>query len=326
MICADSLDEAEDEDSGVKFACWGQSSDRFYTGSSDGHVIAWDIKAPAGKSFVRTVLKAAGGIYAGAFSKDFSKLIIGDDTGTVHLLAMDDSDLSDEALPIRKNSAEVLGASASNGLLPTNIKRPKLVIPHPEPPCPYDPDIMQDVEETTIEISNHYLQEGQLRGYPNSDFPNACKAVFQGPNYHETLLYRFDAHEEEDASKPLLPQFLKKQQFLLAEQDRKSRNKAEQILKQDRKIHRPTVSSDLQAHQKNIDLDLDFAKLSLSTQEELKRDRVELEGDFVFDYELLPSRNHAFLGESSARSGEELRSRDLSKSRSRSLSYLRDSS
>ncbi|RAL61727.1 hypothetical protein DID88_002795 [Monilinia fructigena] len=101
-------------DTGVKFAAWGKTSDRFYTGASDGRVKAWDIKRPRGKALVREVLAASGGIGAGAFSPDFSKLIIGDATGKVHLLTrsendheLENSDLEDSPDSLRSQAGKL---------------------------------------------------------------------------------------------------------------------------------------------------------------------------------------------------------------------------
>jgi WD40 repeat protein len=292
-----SLDEPENEDSGVKFACWGNSPDRFYTGSSDGELIAWNVKAPVGGAHVRTLLRLTGGIYAGSFSKDFSKLIIGDDTGKVHLLAIDDSDLLDPTLEVGDLS---LSRMTPDNLVPVKFNRPKLVIPHPEPPPPNadNINIMQDGELSTLQISSRYLERGQLRLFPNSEFPRARKAIYQGPNYSETLLYRFEAHEDYDSTQPLLAKFLEKQQFIVDEQSYRK----EQIQEKEKELRLQTIRppripwQEQKAHRANINLDLDFRNLSLSTQRSFNRERVEFEGDFVFDYELMPSDQHVFLG------------------------------
>lgn len=309
---ADSLDEPENEDSGVKFACWGRSNDRFYTGSSDGYVKSWNIKAASGKAFVRDVLKVAGGIYTGAFSKDYSKLIVGDDTGTVYLLSIDDSDLEENKSAVildrPRGVVDLVTSTSSNDLLPANLIRPKLIIPHPPPPPPHGSEIIQKIEDA-VEISNRFLNEGQLRIFPNHDFPMARRAVFQGPNYHETLLYRFEAHEDNNASRPLLPTYLVKQQFIQNAKDQ-SQEIGDQPINFE-ELQYPgnqlclfaSRQSDRRAHANNMSLELDFEKMSLSTKASLEQDRVEVEGDFVFNYELLPSREHLHLGHSRNQSG-----------------------
>jgi len=300
----ESLDEPGNEDSGVKFASWGSSSDRFYTGSSDGVLKVWDIKAPPGKAFLHDVLKVAGGIYVGAFSKDFSKLLIGDDTGKVHFLTVNENYLSLDLKSRGRYEADIpcLLAQSTNGLLSGNTKRPKLIIPHPDPPNPNNIDATQQcVEKTSAEIALQFLEEGHLRLFPNREFPSASRAVFQGPNYNETLLYRFEAHEDSDATKPLKPEFLSKQQFQ-ADLNQQRLNEEAQQSEENKSCQRtlrspPSLFESLQRHQMNLALDLNFENLSLSTKESLLQDRIEFEGDFIFDHELMPSKKHPLLGD-----------------------------
>jgi len=253
---------------------WGQSVNRFYTGASDGKVKAWDITRQPGDAFVRNVLTVTGGISAGSFSKDFTQLVIGDATGKVHLLKIDDSDIGDgEVFQPAKSPIPGKSSLERGGLLPTTVKRPKVVIPHPEPPPPENFDIQ--VEQTGQELAQIFVEEGQLRVHQDRGI-----GAIQGPNYLETGLFHLEAHEEYDGSKPLLPEWQAKQQSeLLGQRD-------------DIRLPRlPHVeSSDLTAHEENLSLDLDFSRLSLSAQEELKRDRCELhwENNHKFKYELFP--------------------------------------
>ncbi|RDL38248.1 uncharacterized protein BP5553_02588 [Venustampulla echinocandica] len=197
-------------DAGVKFATWGQTCERLYTGSSDGRVNAWNVQAPPRKAFIRTVLEVSGGISAGVFSKDYSKLLIGDSTGKVHLLAFDDSDAEVET-PLLDPPTIGLGARLST--LPVAIPQPpKLVVPHAEPPIPSSPDeksnnISTD-EESGPELAHKFLAEGQLILYPDP-----LVGAVQGPNYYETSLFRAEAHEEEDIKRPLKPSFRASQKF-----------------------------------------------------------------------------------------------------------------
>ncbi|TVY35634.1 Rik1-associated factor [Lachnellula subtilissima] len=200
-------------DEGVKFASWGRSSQRFYTGSSDGRVKAWNIHEAPGNALVRHVLEVSGGISVGAFSRDFSKLLVGDATGKVHLLAYDDSDLSEGEEESSKTDERPTFIPAGSGPLRKAFsKRPKVIIPHPEPPPPLqyvgESYAMESLERSAQELALEFLVQGRLRLHPDS----AIGAV-QGPNYAETKLYRMEAHEEGDALKPLLPEFQTKQQY-----------------------------------------------------------------------------------------------------------------
>lgn len=263
-------------DAGVKFASWGKTVDRFYTGSSDGKVKAWNIRKPKGHTFVRTVLAVSGAISTGAFSKNFSKLLIGDSTGKVHLLEVDDSDpnspdqestptdgsLSGTRIPIKTPSALTLPE-----------KRPKVIIPHPEPDPP--PGFKRREELTAQDIALQYLEEGHLTVHPDP----AIGAV-QGPNYTETMLFRYEAHEEADCTLPLLPEWQAKQRYENPDREEELRLPRLSLVK----------SSNPTQHAYNMSLDLDFSRLSLNTQQELTRDGVDLdfEPEQKFDFELLP--------------------------------------
>ena len=291
-------------DSGVKFASWGKTADRFYTGSSDGKVKAWDVRKPKGNAFVRTVLSVSGGITAGAFSENFSRLLIGDATGKVHLLGIDEE--SEEPGPTNASDSEEEGVGNPSRLKKLNgsdrrqtsavlakgsdvllvnpevyghailAKRPKVIVPHPEPPSPASFQLdVENEEMTAYDMAQYYLDEGQLQMHPDP----AIGAV-QGPNYTETLLFLKEAHENDDPTLPLLPEYQSKQQY--------------QIQSQERRLKLPCLpevaSSDRTLHEKNLSLDLDISRLSLATQEELARDGVDL--DFWpavdFNFELSP--------------------------------------
>jgi hypothetical protein len=262
----------------VKFASWGKTTDRFYTGSSDGKVKAWDVRAPRGEAFVRTVLSVSGGISAGTFSKNFSKLLVGDATGKVHLLGVDDSDLEDEEVPEGASANPSVGQRLTGFEAgpPPSTRRPKVIIPHPEPlrPVAFQQRITGD-EETGQSIARTYIEEGQLALHPDRGI-----GVIQGPNYAETLLYRFEAHEEDDGTRPLRPEWNTRQQFHLHSQV--SHLQLPRL---------PDVrSSNSEHHLTNKALDLDISRLSLSVREALERDGVDIdfEEDHVFEFGLTP--------------------------------------
>jgi hypothetical protein len=261
-------------DEGVKFAAWGQSSQRFYTGSSDGRVKAWNIYAAPGKALVRHVLEVSGGITVGAFSRDFSKLLIGDATGKVHVLAYDDSDLDEEDQGSSKPRSKTTPSpgSGSCALRKAFSKRPKVIIPHPEPPPPLQSEseiAVESVERSGQELAWEFLFEGRLVLHPDP----AIGAV-QGPNYAETNLYRLEAHEEGDASKPLLPEFQAKQQH--------EKSRTTKIIEFPELP--PVQCSDLALHARNVALDLT-----------LEREGVDLDWDHRFEKE--PTPRFAIFGD-----------------------------
>lgn len=76
----------EEGDPGVMMTVWGQESSRLYTGSSDGIVKCWDIMRAPEDVLIRDVGSLGAGIQSGAFSPDFSHLLVGDADGGVHIL------------------------------------------------------------------------------------------------------------------------------------------------------------------------------------------------------------------------------------------------
>lgn len=89
----------ERADTGVRFAQWGHSTDRFYTGSSDGVVKAWNIKRATEDSLVRDVVQLEAGVMCGAFSADYSNLLLGDTAGTLKILSVQAGDDVDQDEP-----------------------------------------------------------------------------------------------------------------------------------------------------------------------------------------------------------------------------------
>ncbi|KAJ8071092.1 hypothetical protein OCU04_001435 [Sclerotinia nivalis] len=259
-------------DTGVKFAAWGKTSDRFYTGASDGKVKAWDIQRPRGKALVREMLAASGGIGAGAFSSDFSKLIIGDATGKVHLLTRseDDPELEDSGLEESENSSGVQPRKQNRG--GPHLRGPRLIKHHPEPAPPDDRNIQDS--DTGVEISNHFV----LKNYITIN-PDPAIGAVQGPNYHEFGLYRFDAHIDQDGTKALIPYFQARQQHEI------HINMTPDPLP----ILPPlTQSSDLVAHMRNLSLTFEFNELEPETRRQLLMDGAQLEADDDFEYEMSP--------------------------------------
>ncbi|APA05946.1 hypothetical protein SS1G_01649 [Sclerotinia sclerotiorum 1980 UF-70] len=259
-------------DTGVKFAAWGKTSDRFYTGASDGKVKVWDIQRPRGKALVREMLVASGGIGAGAFSSDFSKLIIGDATGKVHLLTRseDDPELEDSDLEESENQSGAQPKNKDRGV--PYLRGPRLIKHHPEPAPPDDHSI-QDFD-TGVEISNHFV----LQHYITIN-PDPAIGAVQGPNYHEFGLYRFEAHIDQDGTKALIPYFQARQQ------DEIHINMTPDPLPI---LPTPTQSSDLVAHMRNLSLTFEFNELEPETRRQLLMDGAQLEADDDFEYEMSP--------------------------------------
>lgn len=224
-------------------------------------------------------MSLSGGISAGAFSQDFSKLLIGDATGKIHLLEInDDEPPGDNSIP----SGRAVGAQPASqdlrGFAATLAARsakkvPKVIIPHPElaPPAGFGSEMEADL--SAQDMARAYLEEGQITLHPDRRI-----GAVQGPNYAETRFYRHEAHEDHDGMKPLLPSWQARQQSKI--QERVDRLTLPRL---------PSVKSSSSAgHEENTRMDFDFSKLSTETQAELERDRIDLGFDieYKFDFEL----------------------------------------
>jgi hypothetical protein len=217
------------------------------------------------------VLSVSGGVSSGAFSKDFSKLLIGDATGKVHLLGIANND-TPESGPSRAASRSTLAGK----------RAPNVIIPHQELAPPGVSRFNLEVEQAAQDMARVYLEEGHIRLHPDRRI-----GAVQGQNYPETMLFRFEAHEQSDATQPLLPHFQAMQQertFLPAKS---------LVLE---RLPTKVASSCSFKHTKNVSLDFDISRLSESTQNMFKEDKGEdrLEERFGhddnFELEIAPRR------------------------------------
>lgn len=187
------------EDTGVKFAAWGTSPDRLYTGSSDGVVKVWNVRRRR-RPFVRDLLEAPGPISIGAFAPDRARLAVGDATGRLFLLSLDRRD---------EHPAHLATLPGPDG--GRRVRRPTPFIPHPEPPPPPpaatggrgdDDDDADEPPSAAAHARAAYLASGQLVLHPSP-----VVGAVQGPAYARSGLFRRDAHVDEDPARPLLPDF-----------------------------------------------------------------------------------------------------------------------
>ncbi|KAM3086437.1 hypothetical protein ACMFMG_000572 [Clarireedia jacksonii] len=266
-------------DTGVKFAAWGKTSDRFYTGGSDGKVYAWDIQRPPGKALVREVLTASGGISAGLFFDDYSMLLVGDATGKVHIL-------------LRKGDDSEFDELEQDSVQPA--KAPRTIKHHPDPPPPGE--YQEQSLETGVEISKELVRKGFI-----SLHKDRVIGAIQGPNYSELGLDCCAAHVDGDPSRPLLPYYEVRQQ---------GRRKIHVNLESQSISRIPVVTygSDLATHLQNLRLDVDFEALDHETKASLVEDKVEVIGDFLYDNELTPHYGifKRFRGRRSTRAADSL--------------------
>ncbi|GAB1313008.1 hypothetical protein MFIFM68171_03218 [Madurella fahalii] len=262
--------DREREDVGVKFTAWGTTPDRFYTGSSDGVVKVWNVRSH-GKPHVRNLLEAPAPITSGMFSPDRSRLVVGDASGRVFMLSVDE----EEQRPAPFVQLKLPGARDFR-----TVRRPIPIIQHPEPPPPSHDAAGRPIEsETGSARGRAYLERLQLKRHPNPTV-----GVVQGPRYADTGLYRREAHFHEDPSQPLLACWEVMQQE--ASKGFVGRRR-DQFM-----VLRPVKESeDLEnVHLKNIQLDLDIGSLSEETRLSLESEGVDfgLMTDCILDYEEMP--------------------------------------
>ncbi|KAF7554969.1 hypothetical protein G7046_g6669 [Stylonectria norvegica] len=259
--------DREREDTGVKFTAWGSSTDRFYTGSSDGIVRVWNVRNWR-KPLVRKLLEAPGPISFGAFSPDYSKLAIGDATGRVFLLSVDERD-----------ELEAHITKLPDG---RRVRRPQPLIPHPEPPAPEaDPD----TDDSDAEISS-YSRRTYLDTHQLILTPNPVIGVIQGPQYAATKLFRPEAHLDGNPAGPLLADFERHQQ----ENEAFSRGRRRRSVRRLRDPGVPDAWLEIK-HAENRARDLDVSTLPEEDMEELVRAGalLSMEEDWGLVYEELPA-------------------------------------
>ncbi|CAK7271706.1 hypothetical protein SEPCBS119000_004742 [Sporothrix epigloea] len=230
------------EDTGVKFVAWGATSDRLYTGSSDGLVKAWNVRTHSASDlspFVRNVLRCPAPVSFGAFSPSKAQLAVGDASGRVFWLSVEDgSEGDDEGEAFLSEDEAGSGDDddsaeddegmvlAQAGLLRRNAlafqhHMPE-VIRHPTPPrptqgaAPRAKNMVQDNatrergsddEDSGLVRSRAFLSSGQIVVHRNRTI-----GAVKGPHYAESNLFCRDFHQDGLPGRPLLAQYDRQQQ------------------------------------------------------------------------------------------------------------------
>lgn len=240
-------------DSGVKFAAWGRTPDRFYTGSSDGVVKAWNVRAPPAEVHVADVITLSGGISAGVFSSDHSRLLVGDATGKLNVLRCGDLDEDEEFPPRRRQQPIIPHYEASRSAADGDGD---LVEPSPEP--------------TAREMAQRFVDAGQVVIHPDP-----YVGAVQGENYVGTGLFCRQLHHGGDPHGEPLEDVVRQQE---------KRYQGKQLIIRTTRDAAPCPEAE---HQKNYMLDLHLGQLSLETALVLKASRVDFafEDENDFDYE-----------------------------------------
>lgn len=262
-------EDREKEDTGVKFTAWGTSPDRFYTGASDGIVQVWNVRRKR-RPHVRTLLEAPGPISCGAFSPDRRRLAIGDATGRVFLLSVNEQDAPEDRFTPLPGSGRM-------------ARRPRPLIPHLEPPPPPESGTcLPAADRVGLYARRVYLESNQLVLHP-SPVIGATK----GPEYASTGLFRAEAHLDADPSGPLLAEYERLQQESLAASGCGQRSSVRRM-----RAIAPALGSEDQLremHRANTAQDLDVASLECDVLAELIREGAALDigesEDWGFQYE-----------------------------------------
>ncbi|CAN8103746.1 unnamed protein product [Discula destructiva] len=247
------IDDAED-DTGVKFTAWGSSLDRFYTGSSDGVVKVWNVRSEK-KAKGKVILEASAQISCGAFSPDRSRLIVGDASGRVFVLSVDEDDGKPPTF------IKLPGAHGSiKRRIPTEVEH------HAAPPPPPGAVVVSGVS-----AAREFLAARQLR---LSDDPTV--GAVQDVNYASTGFFRKEFHLNYDPSQELLAQHTARQL-----DDTKLYSNALPRTKRLRRLTYTPMDAEgpvdpddgrkalLQRHEENCKLDLKFESLSLEIRDVL---------------------------------------------------------
>ncbi|KKY30582.1 putative wd40 repeat-like protein [Diaporthe ampelina] len=256
-----------EDDTGVKFTAWAASMDRFYTGSSDGVVKVWNIRGHEAKG--RVILEAPAQISHGAFSPDYSKLVIGDASGRVFILCVGEDE---------EKTPSFISLSGPPGLGAMTRRRPTPITPHPEPPPP--PQLLQ-TRETSSDLGRAFVTARRLKFSGDRTV-----GMVQDVNYADTGLFRREAHAEYDPTRELMASVESKQQInskMFAKVPIRTRRVRRLGLSNEDADHmdvdgeEPGTGEVARRHKENCKLDLVFEALSLETRFALERDRVPLQ-------------------------------------------------
>jgi len=97
LVELDQSQVVETTDTGIRFVHWGVSQRNLFSGSSDGVVALWNPYVSPEDAYVRRVVQLGSSVMSGAFSPDFSNLLLGEEDGTVTMLSVgcEDTNLQD---------------------------------------------------------------------------------------------------------------------------------------------------------------------------------------------------------------------------------------
>ena len=167
----------EEVDTGVLLSLWGPAGSLYYSGSSDGVVKSWDVRRHPLDAHVRDVAYVGAAIQDGAFSPDFTHLLVGDAAGGLNILSSAPcgppfGDDSEDDCPIAASIQLVRAPDGSGKRL----------------------DLSDDNPGTEgVETAKHFLASGQLEMHP-------VYGAGKGPNYQGPYVKDERRGEQDDGS------------------------------------------------------------------------------------------------------------------------------
>ncbi|KAG2164194.1 hypothetical protein JADG_003933 [Aureobasidium aubasidani] len=110
---------AVEMDTGIRFLSWGSERNRLYSGSSDGVVKCWDPYRHDSDKEVRDVVRLSSSVMSGAFSPDFSHLLLGEAGARLNMLSVgnDGARFDQRTTPRFKVDEAPLKEEAASGAL-----------------------------------------------------------------------------------------------------------------------------------------------------------------------------------------------------------------
>lgn len=165
----------ERTDTGVRFLSWGQNARRLYTGSSDGVLKVWDVTQADEDVFIKDLTTTNSGIMSGAFTTDYSKLVIGEVNGTANVLEVGRDDIVLKDADILRYHAYVGKPEEDEIIADTITDGPSLIY-----------------TDTAATEARTWLSTGQLQLAPMGGLPK--QQVIQGSNYQGPFDRAEDAH------------------------------------------------------------------------------------------------------------------------------------
>ena len=160
-------------DTGVRFLSWGDNSTRLYSGSSDGVVKVWDVTRSQHDVHVKDLAHTKSGIMSGAFSPDFTKLLLGEVDGSVNVLEVGSVNVMEGLETDRKELRYIPEEKGEN-------TEPALAS-----------SVLSAAPGSAAEGTDYLLNTNQLQLIPMGGLP--MRQAVQGPKYQGPYDWSVDA-------------------------------------------------------------------------------------------------------------------------------------